>query len=309
MGRSVLVTGATGFIGSRLVRRLADNGARVHAVVPPGDARERALRSLPGVTLHRLPVFDAGGLRACVSGDAPELVFHLAASGVNPAEREPSALLAGNTGLLVELLVACRELRPRRVIFTGSCSEYAPVVPGSRVHEDDPRDATDLYGAAKVATHLYGRALAVLHELPLVTLRLFGTYGPGEAPHRLIPYLVKRLRASEPVDLTRGEQVRDLTFVDDVVEALLVAGATPELGAHDAFNVCSGRGVSVRQLCAEVVKQLGCSETLLGFGARPYRRDEPMWLVGNPQRFQHATAWSPRVSLEQGIARTLQEIG
>lgn len=306
--RCVLVTGATGFIGSQLVRVLSSHGARVHAIVPLGDARDRPLLRLPGVTLHRLPLFTASELLARMGRDPPELVFHLAASGVDPADREPGTLLAGNAGLLVELLLACRELRPRRVIFTGSCSEYGPIVPGTRLREDDPHDVLDLYGAAKVAAHLYGRALAALHELPLVTLRLFGTYGPGEAAHRLIPYLVTRLRKGEVVDLTRGEQMRDMTFVEDVVDALLVAGHKSDLGAHDTFNVCSGRGVTVRQICLEVMTQLRCSEALLGFGARPYRRDEPMWLVGDPERFQRATAWSPRVSLQEGIARTLETI-
>jgi nucleoside-diphosphate-sugar epimerase len=303
--RSVVVTGASGFIGTALVKRLCALGAVVHAVAPRDDPRLSRLEGMEGLRLHPMPALTSEALLACVGDDSPEMVFHLAARGVDPRDRDPRALLDGNPSLLLETLEACRTWRPSRIVFTGSCSEYGPVVPGVRLDENGPRDIREVYGAAKVAAHTFGHAVAARYELPLVTLRLFGIYGPGEAENRLIPYLAARLKAKQRVDLTAGEQVRDMTFVGDVIEALLAAARAQKLVTPGTFNVCSGRGVTIRSMCLEVARQLAVSEELLDFGARPYRQDEPMWLVGDPERFQEATGWEPRVDLQTGIALSI----
>ncbi|WP_437291982.1 NAD-dependent epimerase/dehydratase family protein [Sorangium sp. So ce406] len=307
LGKAV-VTGATGFIGSALVRRLLAGGCDVAAVAParpPGWAR--LSRPSPGQRLRQLPLerLTRDALLDAVGDEPPDAVFHLASAGVNPGERAPGALHEGNAGALVATLEAAARWGGARVVFTGSCSEYGAVVEGQLVDEGAPRAPADLYGAAKAAAHDYGRAVARALSVPFVTLRLFGVYGPGEAPHRLIPYLAARLRARERVDLTPGTQLRDLTFVDDVVEALLLGATTAGLELGAAYNVCSGRPTSVREVCLEVARQLGAPESLLGFGARPPRADEPPWLVGDPRRFCAATGWHPRTDLSLGVAASL----
>ncbi|WP_437750983.1 NAD-dependent epimerase/dehydratase family protein [Sorangium sp. So ce1389] len=305
---SAVVTGATGFIGSALVRRLLEGGC---AVVAAGPARSagwaRLSRLPPGQRLRQLPLerLTRDALLDGVGDEPPDVIFHLASAGVNPGERAPGALLEGNVGALVATLEASARWGGTRVIFTGSCSEYSAVREGQLVDEGAPRVPSDLYGAAKAAAHDYGRAVARALAVPLVTLRLFGVYGPGEAPHRLIPHLAARLRARERVDLTPGTQLRDLTFVDDVVEALLLGATTAGIEPGAAYNVCSGRPTSVREVCLEVARQLGAPESLLDFGGRPPRPDEPPWLVGDPRRFRAATSWHPRTHLSLGVAASL----
>ncbi|XXX72381.1 NAD(P)-dependent oxidoreductase [Sorangium sp. So ce134] len=307
LGKAV-VTGATGFIGSALVRRLLAGGCDVVATAPARPSGwARLSRLTPGQRLRQLPLerLTRDALLDAVGDEPPDAVFHLASAGVNPRERAPCGLLEGNVGALVATLEAAARWGGARVVFTGSCSEYSAVVDGQLVDEGAPRAPADLYGAAKAAAHDYGRAVARALSVPLVTLRLFGVYGPGEAPHRLIPYLADRLRARERVDLTPGTQLRDLTFVDDVVEALLLGATTAGLELGAAYNVCSGRPTSVREVCLEVARQLGAPESLLDFGARPPRADEPRWLVGDPRRFCAATSWRPRMPLSSGVAAAI----
>jgi nucleoside-diphosphate-sugar epimerase len=163
-----------------------------------------------------------------------------------------------------------------------------------------------LYGAVKAASVLCGNALASSLSIPFVTLRLFGVFGTRETPPRLVPYLISQLQKDRPVDLTPGEQVRDFLFEDDVAAAFLAAATAEGLKSGEAYNVCSSRPTRIRELAEMVADAMGKPRELLHWGERPYRSDEPMWLVGDNRRFREAvTNWCPTISLQEGIHRIL----
>jgi UDP-glucose 4-epimerase len=257
----------------------------------------------PQVSAIEIAGFEPRALRESLKGISPDVVFNLASAGVNPADRDPLAMLDGNVHLLAGLLCSLDGHKPRRFIHTGSCSEYAPAETGHLITEDDPAAPPSLYGAAKLCASLYGAALAAERDIPFLNLRLFGVYGAGEAPYRLVPYLISKLREDQPVDLTPGEQVRDLLYLDDVVDALLAAATSDRLGESGIFNVCSGQGIRVREVAEQVAETMKKPKSLLRFGARAYRPDESMWIVGDNRRFAAVTGWLPRVSLAEGIRR------
>ena len=257
----------------------------------------------PQVSAIEIASFAPQGLRESLKGVSADVVFNLASAGVNPADREPLAMLEGNVRLLAGLLCSLDSQQTRRFIHTGSCSEYAPAEPGHRLAEDDPVGPSSLYGAAKLCASAYGRALAAERGICFLNLRLFGVFGAGEAPYRLVPYLIGKLREDQPVDLTAGEQVRDWLYVDDAVSALLAAATSENLGETGVYNVCSGQATSVREIAEQVAETMKKPKQLLRFGARAYRPDESMWIVGDSQRFTAATGWLPRVSIAEGIRR------
>jgi nucleoside-diphosphate-sugar epimerase len=207
---------------------------------------------------------------------------------------------------MARLLVAISGAPLRRFLYTGTCSEYAPVREPERITESHPVQPISLYGAAKAAAHLYGNALARQLDIPLVTLRPFGVYGLGEAAHRLVPYLLDHLRRGAVPSLTSGEQVRDLTYVDDVVEALLMAATAPGLTPYQAYNVCRGEPLRIRDVAERVARLWGAPDADLGLGLRPYRSDEAMWVVGDNSRFREATGWQPKVDLTEGLGRVIE---
>jgi nucleoside-diphosphate-sugar epimerase len=139
-------------------------------------------------------------------------------------------------------------------------------------------------------------------------VRLFGVYGPGEASHRLIPYLVTRLRNNEVVDLTPGRQVRDLMFIDDAVRGLISAANAALEGHEGPFNLCSGQGTEIGEIARMIANLLGKPAGLLAFGAREYRPDEPLWLVGSPESFHRISLFTPKVDVPTGIRATLASI-
>ncbi len=303
---SALVTGATGFIGSALTRRLAEEGIKVSCLVRRQSNAER-LGPLPEVELIEVQSFRTSELQKALTGTIADVVFNLAASGVSQEDSDPEIMLEGNVNLVMNLLLAIRQWKIRQFVHAGSCSEYGLPMGREPLTEQHPLHPISLYGAAKAASVLYGSALSARFNIPFVTLRLFGVYGIGEGPRRLMPYIIDHLRRDEPVDVTPGEQVRDYLYIDDVVEAFLRAANSGDHRERPGiYNVCSGMPVSVRDVGETVAKAMDKPPQLLQWGKRPYRPDEPMWMVGDNRRFVEATGWSPGVSLSEGIGRMIR---
>lgn len=297
---SALVTGASGFVGRSLVEHLCASGWKITVL---GRNGSRLPESTSTVLIDR---WDAETVRTALADREFDVLFHLAAYGVHPEQRDAETMARFNilaTGSLVAAAAACGA---RAVVYTGSCSEYQASDSGKPIVEDQAFAQHNLYGVSKAAAGLWGRAAARNLGIRFCWLRLFGIYGPGEAPHRLIPYIAGHLRNARRVDLTAGEQVRDLMFVEDVVTALVLASGAAIEGHEGPFNVCTGEGTTIRAVAGMVADVMKAPHALLDFGRRPYRPDEPMWLVGCPARFREATGFLPKVDLRTGIARALE---
>ncbi len=302
---SYLVTGATGFIGRRLIERLVREELSVHCLLTHERSQASRLPAISGALPVEVDMSDRRSLHLTMKTIKPHVVINLAAQGVQPAERDGYSLLAGNAGILAQLLQSLEEFSPRRVLHMGSWSEYGDPGDAGLVTEDHPLDPLSLYGASKAAATIFGNALARQMGIPLIVLRLFNVFGVGEGQRRLVPYLIKHLSRDEPAELTPGDQTRDFVYVDDVVEAILVA-ATSEHLLPNVYNVCSGRAVDVRFVAETAADIMGKPRELLQFGARAARPDEPQWMVGDNTRFTSATHWRPQISLEEGILRMVE---
>lgn len=298
---TALITGASGFIGRALTKELRHQGKRVIAVGRRGSILPDAERVIELATPRPEALAEA------LQGEQVDLVFHCAAYGVAPGDRNRAAMFEANvagTGAWVEASAA---IGARAFVYLGSCSEYGCAADNRRIPEDHPLAAEDLYGASKAAGGQWGRALARDRGLNFSWVRLFGVFGPGEAAHRLIPYLYARLRKGEQVDLTPGQQWRDLLYVEDAVAGLLQIGTLALEGRLGVSNLCTGEPVAIRAVAEEVARQMGMPLDLLKFGARPYRPGEQMWMVGDPSLLQQA-GFRSSISLAKGVESTLRAL-
>jgi nucleoside-diphosphate-sugar epimerase len=297
-----LVTGASGFIGSAVARRLVERGADVSVLVRPGSSLERLGAALGGVRPVKGDVTRPKTLRAAVAVARPDVCLHLAAGGVLDKQATVEALTATNVAGSLALLGELARFGCGRLVTAGSSFEYGSlegVAEESRAGA--PRDA---YGASKLAqgvvVHAAGRELGV----ETVHLRAFQVYGPGEAPGRLVPSLAASLAAGTPLDLTEGRQVRDFVFVEDVVDAFLAAVSAD--GASGAtVNVGSGEATSVRELCLALADAVGADRALLRFGALPYRANEGMGLCASTERAEELLGFRAATPLADGLGRTV----
>jgi UDP-glucose 4-epimerase len=290
-GQSVLVTGASGFIGARLCERAIELGAVVHGV-----SRQPSPCASPTLRWEPLDVTDEAAVRELVRRVEPDVVFHLA-SGVS-GDRSPDLVLPmlhANLVAAVNVMLACQEARCRRLVLAGSMEE--PDVGDAGAVAQSP------YAAAKWAALAYARMFHALYELPVVHLRIFMVYGPGQRDLRkLIPYVTTSLLRGEAPDLMSGEREVDWIYVDDVVDAFLAAAVTSRVEGA-SLDIGSGRLVPVREVVAHLGRIVG-GGIEPNYGALPDRKLERV-RSADPAPAAAAIGWRPRRSLGDGLARTV----
>ncbi|CAN5708069.1 NAD-dependent epimerase [soil metagenome] len=309
--RSALVTGASGFIASALVQRLVDLGVETFALTRerPADSGAAASGIPAGAIAIPWNPDTPDSIRQALAGAEAhaEVVFHLASAGVQQTGGFDS-VVEGNVNLMARLLEALADRPPSHFLYTGSCFEYGDGAGQAPIVEATLPRPLSVYAASKLAAYHCGRTIAGRLGIPFTNLRLFGVYGPTERPHRLISFLIDRLQRGEPADLSPGDQVRDLVYIDDVIEALLkVAEAGPPSPAEGGlYNVCTGVPSRVRDVGELVADLLDRPRTLLRWGALEGRSDEAPRIVGRFDRLAEATGWTPKTTPRQGIARMLE---
>lgn len=297
----VLVSGAGGFIGRRLVPWLEREGHEVFAL-----SRREATGLHPVV----LEGTDRAALERSLSGIELDAVINLAAAGVRPDERGIDVLTRVNAILPCELLATARAQGARIFLQAGSSAEYGASTAQVRLTEDSAVIHDKPYGATKaIATRLLP-LWGAEYDVRVTVLRLFNVFGPGEQPYRLFPSLVERLGRGETVPLSVGTQMRDFIHVDDVCLAMLMAlhAMQGDDGLQGVFNVASGVAVSVADFAHTVARVLRVSDALLSFGALPLRPDDLPFVVGDPSRLMAASGWHPRYGIEDGIRTAVFEM-
>lgn len=308
-GRRALVTGASGFIGRAVAHLLDSAGAEVLLTGRDPGLLEAAARDLTRrCEFLRADLSQPGSAVPLLRRARPHIVFHLAGYGVDPAEKDSSIAERINHSLIEEIAGALVKEPPDdwpglKFVHVGSAAEYGAVA--GPVGEDTPAKPVNLYGRTKLAGTLAISRAVEGSELRAVTARLFTVYGPGEHRHRLLPSLLDAARSGEKLRLTRGEQLRDFTYLGDIAEGLLrlgcLAGSAPAV-----VNLCTGTLTSVRNFTETAAELLGIRPEQLEFGALPYRGDETSQGPADTSRLARLLGWKPSISVREGIRLTLE---
>ncbi|GIW41601.1 MAG: CDP-abequose synthase [Candidatus Binatia bacterium] len=299
--KRVLVTGAGGFVGAVLTRRLVTDGHEVHVLVRPGSKYWRLQGILGELHPHVADLRDGEAVREAVRAARPEWIYHLATHGAYAWQGDAEGILATNVLGTANLLAALEEFDYELFVNAGSSSEYGKKPFAMR--ETDPPEPVTTYGVAKVAQTLLCQQAAREKTRPIVTLRLFSVYGPFEEPTRLVPTLVRRCLEGKELELADPEIAHDFVFVEDVVEAFLRTDELRKLGG-EIVNIGSGVQTTLAQL-VDLVLRLTQAEVRCRWGAFPRRSwDTDTW-VADRTKARRLLGWEPVTPLAKGLARTI----
>lgn len=311
-GRRVLITGGLGFIGSNLARELVRLGARVtvvDALIPEYGGNRRNLAGLASrVKIHVADVRDRARLPALLRGQ--DYLFNLAGQTSHmDSMTDPDTDLEINCRAQLSILEACRRHNPGlRVVFASTRQiygrpEYLPV------DERHPLCPVDVNGINKLAGEQYHLLYSEVHGIRSTVLRLTNTIGPRmrvkDARQTFLGVWIKHVLSGEPFEVWGGGQLRDFTYVDDAVEAFLLAAATP--GAEGGvFNLGGPGRVSLRELADLVVDAAGGGRYVVRAFPRDRRKIDIGDYFADDRRFRKLTGWKPRTSLREAVGRTVE---
>ena len=308
-GKSVLVTGAGGFLGSHLVERLVELGARVRALVRYNSRNDWGLLELlPPPVTSEIEVFlgdltDPFGTARAVQGC--RIIFHLAALIAIPySYQAPAHYVATNIGGTLNLLEAARQQGVERFLHTSTSETYG-TAQYTPIDEAHPLRGQSPYAASKIGADKLAESYHLSFGLPVVTLRPFNTYGPRQSARAIIPTIISQGLSGPVIRLGRLTPLRDLTFVSDVVAGFIQAAASPR-AVGEVINLGSGRAITIGDLARRIIGLLegGKEITLEEARLRP-DASEVMELICNYGKAKQVLGWQPQVDLEEGLTRTI----
>jgi dTDP-glucose 4,6-dehydratase len=312
-GARLLVTGAGGFIGSYLVERLAEIGARVRCLVHYNSRNETGnLKFINKSFLNNLeivwgdirdPYFVSEAVKDC------RTVFHLAALIAIPySYRAPHEFLATNIFGTMNILEACRLHGINRLVHTSTSEVYgtARYVPMDELH---PIQGQSPYSASKIGADKLVESYYCSYGLPVVTIHPFNTYGPRQSQRALIPAIVAQLlTGKKQLVLGSIDPVRDFTFIEDTVRGFLLAAVIDNLEG-ETINLGTGKGISVKELVyklgllCEVKAQIKSDEQRM----RP-DKSEVLKLISSNEKAALRLGWKPKIKLDDGLRTVIKFI-
>jgi nucleoside-diphosphate-sugar epimerase len=296
----VLITGATGFIGSCLARRMVADGHDVYIFVRRNSNTWRIADLAGKLKADVVELQDTLAVEKAVTTIAPRVVFHLATYGGFSFQKENQAIIGSNFIGTINLLNACVRTGFDCFVNTGSSSEYG--MKSRPMTEDDYLEPVGDYGVSKAAASLYCRSVAIESKLPITTARLFSPYGPWDDQNRLIPYVITSLIRGISPQLSSPDSVRDFIFIDDVIRLYLKLADQPTQG--EIINVGSGRQHTIGNVVSTIA-ELVSDDAPPCWKAAESNRPEPRSWVANICKAKNLLGWTPEHQLREGLARTI----
>lgn len=291
-GQKILVTGASGFIGVHLCRRLVESGAEIHAL-----SRHPPSRDGSPLTWWKGDVAEIETVRKLFRDIQPETIYHLASHVMGaPNLEHVLPTFRANLQSSVNLLTAAAEIGCKRLVMTGSLAEPEPFK--GEIFPVAP------YAAAKWASSGYARMFHALYRVPAVIARVFMVYGPAQRDlSKLIPYVIISLLQGKTPAISSGGRLIDWIYVDDVVDAYVALAVTDGIEGL-TVEVGSGKLVSIREIVEQVADLVG-RRIIPSFGALPDRPMEPV-RIADVTRTYGRIGWNPKTPLTEGLSRTVE---
>lgn len=294
------MTGASGFIGSVLLRRLIEQKQEVHLILRKESKTWRIADLLDKVTIHYSDLSSVSELVEIINKVEPTIIYHLATNGAYSYQSDANQIIQTNILGTWNLLQACNTIKYDLFVNTGSSSEY-----GSKqfaMRETDIVEPNSYYAVTKCAQTLLCSHIAKSEHRPIVTIRPFSVYGPYEEPKRFVPTLMKALMFNEQMNLVAPETARDQIYIDDMVDAYLKIDDLKN-NPGEYFNIGTGVQSTIKEVVETAAKVTNKTAQFKWGNMEGRSWDTNNW-VADISKARQLLKWRPKVNLEQGLKLT-----
>lgn len=295
-----LLTGASGFIGSVLLRRLIEQKQEVHLILRKESNTWRIADLMDKVTIHYSDLSNVSELVEIINKVKPTIIYHLATNGAYSYQSDANQIIQTNILGTWNLLQACNTIKYDLFVNTGSSSEYGAKQFAMR--ETDIVEPNSYYAVTKCAQTLLCSHIAKSEHRPIVTIRPFSVYGPYEEPKRFIPTLMKALMFNEEMNLVAPETARDQIYIDDMVDAYLKIDDLKN-NPGEYFNIGTGVQSTIKEVVETAAKVTNKTAQFKWGNMDSRSWDTNNW-VADISKARQLLKWTPKVNLEQGLKLT-----
>lgn len=303
-GKKILITGAAGFVGAVLLRKLFYYypKVKIYITLRPTSDTWRISDLLKKVKVLPLDLMDQEGLKKTLSKIHPDIIFHLATYGAYSKQNSFDLAVQTNIVGTKNLLLALESTNYQIFVNTGSSSEYGYKY--KPMKETDWLEPNSFYSATKAATTLISNTYGLMMNKPVITFRLFSVYGPYEEPGRLVPTVILNALDNSPINIVGNKQARDFVYVGDVVDAYLKA-TNLKIFNQRIFNICTSKQAIIEQL-AKLVVRLTKSKSEILLGSYPSRPWDTSYWVGKNLLAKKVLKWQPKHNMTKGLKNTIE---
>ena len=299
--RSIFITGAGGFIGANLTKKLLKQNFYIHVLNRTGNISWRLKTVANQITVHNGDIRNYNSLRRTLLKAKPDYIIHMATYGAYSFETEIDKIISVNILGTKNLLEASRDIPYKCFINTGSSSEYG--FKDKPMREDDFCDPVSYYGVTKLAATQMCKVFAQINNKPIVTLRLFSVYGPYENHTRFIPTIIKSLIVKGVVNLTPGDVRRDFIYINDVIDAYLKALRQGSKIKGETLNIGTGREFTNDEI-VQILFRITGKKTKVKKGDFSKRGWDTNHWVADTAKSKKYLKWKSKYSIETGLSET-----
>lgn len=303
MTKTVLITGASGFIGANLAYRLVRDGHRVHVFLRKGAKLWRLKNIQKEVIIHTVDISDRAKVFQALKKIRPHWIFHLAVYGAYSSQNDFQKMLKTNIYGTTNLVEAALQNKFEAFINIGSSSEY-----GLKTHapsEKEWLDPNSHYALTKAFAAQYVRHVAISQKRPMITLRPYSVYGPLEEPTRFIPTLIIKAMKQKLPPLVSASVARDFIYIDDFVDAMVQSARKASRFRGSVYNVGTGHQTTIKEVVDFVVKKFRMQVQPKYQSMKNRRWDTDVWIANN-RLIKKELKFKIKTDFKQGLAKTIE---
>lgn len=296
---NVLVTGATGFIGTNLIHKLLDSDYNISIFTHKKVNTKHIRNIISKLDVHNVDLSNPKSVNEKIKKIKPEIIYHLATYGVNRNQTDDGKIIKTNILGTLNLFNSISQYKEvKKIVNVGSCFEYGPKL--KKIKEDDETNPQSIYGISKVEQTNIARYFFEQKKLPITTLRVFNTFGPFENPNRLIPSMVLASLVQKKIIINNPKDVRDFVFVKDVVEGMVRTSKIKKSG--EILNIGTSKEYQVKEIVRKLSKITNYDNVIFN---KSRNHEYGGKIIADITKLKRSLKWEPKYTMEEGLKETI----